>query len=104
MATRTLADLADYLRTGPSLADTLPLLVPLLHETGGIPIVLGDILRAATRIVTQQATLPWSEETRQAVGAFHEAAQDVTDWHVLHWDVRRLYGQFGARPADSPGR
>ncbi|AJC55079.1 hypothetical protein [Streptomyces sp. 769] len=103
LATRTLADLAAYLRTGPSLADTLPLLVSVLHETDGIPVVLGDILRASARIVTEQATLPLSEESRQAVGAFREAAQDVTDWHVLHWDVQRLYDQFSARPADTPG-
>ncbi|MGW2858227.1 hypothetical protein [Streptomyces sp. NPDC001205] len=98
-AADTLADLAAYLREHPPINDVLPLLSLLLNEDLGVPIQLGNILRCSEHIIGQQAGLPDSDETRQTTEAFREAAQEATDWHVLHWDVQRLRTQAGA-----PGR
>ncbi|MFD4476414.1 hypothetical protein ACFWPU_09920 [Streptomyces sp. NPDC058471] len=89
-ATSTLADLAAYLRTHPPLDDVLPLLAPLLDEDDGVPILLGNALRCTEHLIGQQAAFPVSDETRLTMEAFREAAQEATDWHVLHWDVQRL--------------
>ncbi|MFJ1551501.1 hypothetical protein [Streptomyces sp. NPDC088246] len=89
-ATRTLAELATYLRTYPPVDQAVPLLAPLLHEDSGAPILLGDILRSAARLVSQQAARPMVDETRQIIDGLREAAQEITDWHVLHWAVQRL--------------
>ncbi|MEV0259028.1 hypothetical protein AB0H82_32785 [Streptomyces sp. NPDC050732] len=98
-ATSTLADLAAYLRSYPPLDEALPLLAPLLDEDDGVPILLGDALRPIARIIGRDAPSPWSEETRSTMEAFRNAAQEVTDWYVLHWTVQRLRTQVGA-----PGR
>ncbi|WP_282793116.1 hypothetical protein [Streptomyces sp. CC224B] len=91
-ATSTPADLAAYLRTHPPLDDVLP----LLDEDDGVPILLGNALRCTEHLVGQQAAFPVPDETRLIMEAFREAAQEVTDWHVLHWDVQRLHTQTGA--------
>ncbi|MFD9484639.1 hypothetical protein ACFWBX_11660 [Streptomyces sp. NPDC059991] len=103
-ATSTLANLAAYLRTHPPLDDVLLLLVPLLDEDDGVPILLGTALRCTEHLIGQQAAFPVSDETRLAMEAFREAAQEVTDWHVLHWDVQRLNAQRTARTAPAAGR
>lgn len=103
-ATDTLAELKNYFRTRPSLDQALPLLTCLLDEDEGVPILLGDILRASTHIVSEHFGHPRSDAVRQAVEAFRAAAQEATDWHVLHWDVRRLRTQFDAHCADATGR
>lgn len=99
-ATATLAQVQNYLHTNPSVADVLPLLAVLLDEDTGVPILLGDILRNTARLVAQEAKAD-SDEIRLIVTGLREAAQEATDWHVLHWDVQRLNGHaFG--PASPP--
>lgn len=101
-ATRTLADLAAYLRTYPPADKAVPLLVPLLDENSGAPILLGDILRSAARLISQQAARPMADETRQIIDGLREAAQEITDWHVLHWDVQRLSAMPGEFTIPAP--
>lgn len=91
-ATSTLDRLMRYLRSEPPAADALPLLAPLLDENTGVPILLGDLLRAAARIVSRQAAVPWSDETRDVISTLREAAQEIADWHILHWEIQRLSG------------
>ncbi|NNN33065.1 hypothetical protein HLK59_22420 [Streptomyces sp. S3(2020)] len=99
-ATATLAHVQNYLHTDPSVTDVLPLLAALLDEDTGVPILLGDIIRNAAHLVAQEAKDD-SDEIRLIVGELREAAQEATDWHVLHWDVQRLSGHaFG--PASPP--
>lgn len=94
-ATNTLDQLKHYLRAEPPLTDALPLLTPLLHENTAVPILLGDILRAAARVITQQAANhPMDDETRQIIHELREAAQETTEWHALHWDIQRLNNTF----------
>ncbi|MFB8352946.1 hypothetical protein [Streptomyces niveus] len=89
-ATGTLDQLKHFLRSEPPVADALPLLAPLLNENTGVPILLGDILRAAARTVAQQTDHSLDDEVRQIVHGLREAAQEITDWHILHWDIQRL--------------
>ncbi|AVH55688.1 MULTISPECIES: hypothetical protein [Streptomyces] len=100
-ATATLALVKDYLRANPPVSDVLPLLASLLDEATGVPILLGDVLRSAARLVAQQATSPETDEIRLVITGLREAAQEATDWHVLHWDVQRLNGH-AFEPAGSP--
>ncbi|MGY9065392.1 hypothetical protein [Streptomyces sp. CAS3] len=89
-ATGTLAEVKEYLRAGPPVAETLPLLAPLLDENTGVPMLLGDILRAAARLVSEQTDRPAPDEIRQIIDGLRKAAQESTDWHTLHWDIRDL--------------
>ncbi|MFG3293370.1 hypothetical protein ACGF3G_31790 [Streptomyces sp. NPDC048179] len=97
-ATATLAQVQNYLHTNPSAADVLPLLAVLLDEDTGVPILLGDILRNAARLIAQEAKAD-SDEIHLIVAGLREAAQEATDLHVLHWDVQRLNG-YAPEPAD----
>ncbi|RST19534.1 hypothetical protein EF908_31890 [Streptomyces sp. WAC04770] len=100
--TVTLAQARDYLRTSPPLSDALPLLADLLDEDTGVPILLGDVLRNAARLVAQQCPAE-PDQIRPIASGLREAAQEATDWHVLHWDVRRLrqYVRDAGQPAAS---
>ncbi|MEU3529118.1 hypothetical protein AB0E62_35575 [Streptomyces sp. NPDC038707] len=93
-ATSTLADVKDYLRGDPPVADTLPLLGPLLNEHTGVPVLLGDILRDAARLASDQTGHPTTDEIRLIIDGLREAAQEATDWHILHWDLPRLHQHF----------
>ncbi|MFE1836505.1 hypothetical protein [Streptomyces sviceus] len=99
-ATATLAQVQNYLHTNPSVVDVLPLLAAILDEDTGVPILLGDILRNAARLVAQEAKAE-GDEIRLIVTGLREAAQEATDWHVLHWDVQRLNGH-AFEPAGPP--
>ncbi|MGW1601256.1 hypothetical protein [Streptomyces eurythermus] len=95
-ATSTLATVKEYLRGDPPVADALPLLDPLLDKDTGVPVLLGDILRDAARLASRsdQADRPATDEIRLIIDGLREAAQEATDWHVLHWDLPRLHQHF----------
>ncbi|MBA2950251.1 hypothetical protein [Streptomyces himalayensis] len=99
-ATATLAQVQNCLHTNPSVVDVLPLLAVLLDEDTGVPILLGDILRSAARLITQEAKAE-SDEIHLIVSGLREAAQEATDWHVLHWDVQRLNTRASASASPS---
>ncbi|MFD6989293.1 hypothetical protein [Streptomyces sp. NPDC059943] len=98
-ASRILAGLVTHLREEPPLPGVVPLLAPLLDENTGVPMLLGDVLRAAARIVSRQAAVPWTDETRDIVSTLREAAQEITDWHILHGDIQRLSNQSPQAPS-----
>ncbi|MEU5083719.1 MULTISPECIES: hypothetical protein [Streptomyces] len=100
--TSTLADVKEYLRGDPPVTDALPLLEPLLDKDTGVPVLLGDILRDAARLASDQSGLPETDEIRLIIDGLREAAQEATDWHVLHWDLPRLHQHFthSATPQD----
>jgi hypothetical protein len=99
--TATLAQVKNYLRTDPPVSEVLPLLAGLLDEDTGVPILLGDILRSAARLVAQQTARPETDEIRLTTNGLRQAAQEATDWHVLHWDVQHLNGH-AFEPAGVP--
>jgi hypothetical protein len=82
-ATATLAQAKDYLSSHPPVSDALPLLAGLLDEDTGVPVLLGDVLRSAVHLVAQQASAE-TDEIHLIVTGLREAAQEATDWHVLH--------------------
>ncbi|MCX5059008.1 MULTISPECIES: hypothetical protein [Streptomyces] len=100
-AIATLTQLKDYLRSNPPVTDVLPLLARLLDEDTGAPILLGDVLRNAAHLVSQQAASTQIDEIRLIIDGLRDAAQEATDWHVLHWDIQRVGGQAFA-PAGPP--
>ncbi|MFD9069083.1 hypothetical protein [Streptomyces lasiicapitis] len=99
-ATATLARVKDHLHTDPPASEILPLLAGLLDEDTGVPILLGDVLRNAARLIDQQTTTE-TDEIHLIITGLREAAQEATDWHVLHWDVQRLRG-YAFEPAGPP--
>lgn len=99
-ATAAFAQVQNYLHTNPPVVDVLPLLAVLLDEDTGMPILLGDILRSAARLIAQEAKSE-SDEIDLIVSGLREAAQEATDWHVLHWDVQRL-NTHAFEPAGPP--
>ncbi|WP_435124606.1 hypothetical protein [Actinacidiphila sp. bgisy144] len=103
-ATATLDQVKRYLRTGPPLADALHLLEPLLDEDSGVPILLGDILRGASRLVSEQTDHPMDHEVRLTMRALREAAEQATDWYTLHYDIQQLTGRLlpAAETASTP--
>ncbi|MFI9829757.1 DUF317 domain-containing protein [Streptomyces sp. NPDC051913] len=102
-ATATLAQVQNYLHTDPSAADVLPVLAALLDEDTGVPILLGDILRNAARLVAQESKAE-SDEIHLIVAGLRVAAQEATDLHVLHWDVQRLTAHFSSATEASATR
>ncbi|MFD9441256.1 hypothetical protein ACFWBR_24760 [Streptomyces sp. NPDC060006] len=100
-ATATLTQLKDYLRTHPPVSDVQPLLARLVDEDTGVPILLGDVLRSAARLVSQQAVSPKTDEIRLIIDGLRDAAKEATDWHTLHWGMQRLSGHAFA-PAGPP--
>ncbi|GGS92757.1 hypothetical protein [Streptomyces chromofuscus] len=48
--------------------------------------------------------MPKTPETRQIVDGLREAAPEIADWHVLHWDVQRLNAQPCSIPEQPSGR
>ncbi|WP_420036016.1 hypothetical protein ACN2WE_30770 [Streptomyces sp. cg28] len=87
--TAALAQVHNYLHADPSAADVLPLLGELLDKDTGVPILLGDILRNAARLIAAQTSAE-NDEVRRILAGLREAAQEATDWHILHWDIQRL--------------
>ncbi|MFE9905031.1 hypothetical protein [Streptomyces achromogenes] len=65
-ATNTLTSGKEYLRGNPPVADTVPLPDPLLDTDTdtGVPVLLGDILRDAARLASDQTDQSVTDEIR----------------------------------------
>ncbi|MCY0942331.1 hypothetical protein [Streptomyces antarcticus] len=79
----------DGLRAEPPTEDVLELLVPIVDEDLGIPMLLSDILRASARAIAADVE-PYSSEVSSVVADLREAAGEIMRWHCLHWAVRDL--------------
>lgn len=101
-ALNVLDEFGCYLRDPVDMDEAQPLLVQVLDEEYGVPMMLGSILRNAARLVEGHALLPWPVEMRHIIARLRAAAPEVTDCHDLHWDVHRLGGLpfQSADPAD----
>ncbi|AWZ08887.1 MULTISPECIES: hypothetical protein [unclassified Streptomyces] len=84
-----LLELRDHLRSEPPTDEVLTLLIPLVDEDLGIPMLLSDVLRASARAIATDAD-PYSEEVSSVVATLREAATEIMQWYSLHWEVRRL--------------
>jgi hypothetical protein len=63
-ATNTLTNSKESLRGNPLAAPTLPLPDPLLDTDTGVPVLLGDILRDAAHLASDQTDRPVTDEIR----------------------------------------
>ncbi|CAM5570194.1 hypothetical protein [Streptomyces aurantiogriseus] len=92
-ATETLSRLTDYLRDDPDPSEALALVEPLLDEYTGIPVQLGDTLRALARAVVDHPDTLRSPNLHGLVDELRTAAWEQTDQHTLHYvldDLRTL--------------
>lgn len=86
-------DRLGYSLRSPALIDDVqPLLIRILHEEYGVPMMLGAILRNAAHLIEGYTLTPWPVEVRHIIARLRAAAPEVTDCHDLHWDVLRLGG------------
>lgn len=94
-AAETLSQLTAYLRGNPNLHTALALMEPLLDEYTGLPIQLGDVLRAFARAVTNSPA-PRSADFHALIADLRTAAWEQTEQHTLHYaldEVRALLHQ-----------
>ncbi|WP_371589040.1 hypothetical protein OG590_07880 [Streptomyces goshikiensis] len=84
-----LLELRDHLRAEPPTDEVLTLLIPLVDEDDGIPMLLSDVLRASARAIATDAD-PYTGDVSSVVATLREAATEIMQWHSLHWEVRRL--------------
>ncbi|NJQ03322.1 hypothetical protein [Streptomyces zingiberis] len=92
-ATETLSRLTEYLHDAPDPGEALALVEPLLDEYTGLPVQLGDTLRALARAVLDHPDTPRTPETHLLIAELRTAAWEQTDQHTLHYlldDLRTL--------------
>jgi uncharacterized membrane protein YccC len=88
--TQTLSRLTEYLREGPDPDQALALVEPLLDEYTGIPIQLGDTLRAFARAVLDHPDTPHTPDLHTLIAELRTAAWEQTDQHTLHYTLDEL--------------
>jgi hypothetical protein len=102
-ATDTLCRLTEYLRENPDPKEALALVEPLLDEYTGLPIQLGDTLRAFARAVQSHPNTPRSEKISDLVTELRAAAWVQTDQYMLHYVLDELRKVIGSAAASEPG-
>ncbi|GHH95404.1 hypothetical protein [Streptomyces capillispiralis] len=101
-ATDTLCRLTEYLRENPDPKEALALVEPLLDEYTGLPIQLGDTLRALARAVQSHPNTPHSEKISDLVTELRAAAWVQTDQYMLHYVLDELRKVVSTAPSE-PG-
>lgn len=102
-ATDTLSRLTEYLRDAPDPGQALALAEPLLDEYTGIPVQLGDTLRALARAVLDHPATPRTPHVHILVAELRGAAWELTDQHTLHYaldDLRTLFTSASSDKAE----
>ncbi|MEU8784822.1 hypothetical protein [Streptomyces sp. NPDC048637] len=89
-ATETLSQLTEHLRENPGLDEALALMEPLLDEYTGLPMQLGDSLRALARAVLAHPDIPNRTAVHTLVEDLRTAAWEQTDQHTLHYTLDNL--------------
>ena len=89
-ATDTLSRLNEYLHDDPDPSEALALVEPLLDEYTGIPVQLGDTLRALARAVLDHPSASRTPDLHSLVAELRTAACEQTDQHTLHYVLDNL--------------
>ncbi|MER6566961.1 hypothetical protein ABT288_12380 [Streptomyces sp. NPDC001093] len=97
-ATDTLSRLTEYLRDAPDPGQALTLMEPLLDEYTGLPIQLGDTLRAFARAVLDHPETPHGPALHTLVAELRTAAWQQTDQYDLHYTLDELRSLLAAAP------
>ncbi|WP_329376994.1 hypothetical protein OG625_05870 [Streptomyces sp. NBC_01351] len=87
---QTLHRLAAHLRTGPSLADALPLIASLVDADTGTAVHLGEALRGIARYLVQETTVPRTDTVEATLGEYIEAASVLQDLRLLDLTLEPL--------------
>ncbi|ULR48486.1 hypothetical protein [Streptomyces deccanensis] len=101
-ATETLSRLTEYLRDAPDPNVALTLVEPLLDEYTGIPVQLGDTLRALARAVQAHPDTPCTPALRRLVDELRTAAWEQSDQHTLHYTLDDLRTLLANTSPDMP--
>ncbi|WSQ12895.1 hypothetical protein OG604_36855 [Streptomyces sp. NBC_01231] len=102
-ATATLSRLTEYLRDdNPDPSEALALVEPLLDEYTGIPVQLGDTLRALARAVLDHPDTPRTPGLHLLVAELRTAAWEQSDQHTLHYALDDLRTLLTRAPAHTP--
>ncbi|GGS92781.1 hypothetical protein [Streptomyces chromofuscus] len=101
-ATETLSRLTEYLRDTPDPGEALALVEPLLDEYAGIPIQLGDTLRALARTVLDHPDTPRTPDLHVLVAKLRTAAWEQTDQHTLHYALDNLRALLTSASPNTP--
>ncbi|MFE1199585.1 hypothetical protein ACFW6E_43930 [Streptomyces olivaceoviridis] len=103
-ATETLSRLTEYLRQEPHPAEALALVEPLLDEYTGLPVQLGDTLRALARTVhIHRPDTPRAHKVDLLVQELRNAAWEQTDQHTLHYVIDGLRVLYAPKSPSAPG-
>ncbi|CAL9365711.1 hypothetical protein SUDANB105_00758 [Streptomyces sp. enrichment culture] len=97
-ATDTLSRLTDYLRDTPDPGQALALMEPLLDEYTGLPIQLGDTLRAFARAILDHPDTPHSTALHTRIADLRTAAWQQTDQYDLHYTLDELKALLAKAP------
>ncbi|WP_229859871.1 hypothetical protein [Streptomyces poonensis] len=97
-ATDILSRLTEYLRDTPDPGQVLTLMEPLLDEYTGLPIQLGDTLRAFARAVLDHPDTPHSAALHTLIAELRTAAWQQTDQYDLHYTLDELKALLATAP------
>ncbi|WP_405889841.1 hypothetical protein OG427_07280 [Streptomyces sp. NBC_00133] len=86
-ADESLTGLTAHRRTGPSLAEALALLTPLVDEYDGVLARLSRALREVGRYLSQETTVAQSDDAVEAWGNYSDAAAVLKEWNALDWPL-----------------
>lgn len=101
-AADTLSQFTSYLRDAPDLAEALSLAEPLLDEDTGIPVQLGDTLRALARVLESHLGPSCPPRIFHLVNDLREAGWAQSDQHMLHYVLDAVSTQLAAAPSAPP--
>ncbi|MFC5253047.1 hypothetical protein [Streptomyces nigrescens] len=102
-AAETLAQLTEHLREDPDLDEAIALMEPLLDEYTGLPMQLGDSLRALARAVLAHPDIPNRTAVHALVDDLRTAAWEQTDQHTLHYTLDNLRTLARSAPSTAAG-
>ncbi|MGY4957919.1 hypothetical protein [Streptomyces nigrescens] len=102
-ATETLTQFTEYLRENPNLDEAIALMEPLLDEYTGLPVQLGDTLRALARAVLAHPDIPNRTAVHALVDDLRTAAWEQTDQHTLHYTLDDLRTLVRSAPSTTAG-
>ncbi|MFE0380170.1 hypothetical protein ACFW1M_32460 [Streptomyces inhibens] len=102
-AAETLTQLTEHLRENPNLDEAIALMEPLLDEYTGLPVQLGDTLRALARAVLAHPDIPNRTAVHALVDDLRTAAWEQTDQHTLHYTLDDLRTLVWSAPSTTAG-
>ncbi|NUS83885.1 MAG: hypothetical protein HOY75_14350 [Streptomyces sp.] len=102
-ATKPPPDLTDYLRQPPDPVEALALVEPLVDEYTGLPVQLGDALRALARARQEHQDVPRTAQVDCLITELRTAVWKQTDQHALHYVLDDLGDVHGRAATSDPG-